>query len=105
MWLTQLRYISALYYSVEALMVNEFQGSSMDCSGGMEPGLVGLAESAGQHLLSSEGCAEASNTATRRVRLCLCTQCAITSHHLAMLQGTTQQTFIMNPGQSLLSST
>jgi hypothetical protein len=45
-WFTQLRYISALWYSLEALMVNEFQGSSMDCSAGMEPGLTGLAESA-----------------------------------------------------------
>jgi hypothetical protein len=47
-WFTQLRYISAVYYSLEALMVNEFQGSSMDCSAGMEPGLqlAGLAESA-----------------------------------------------------------
>jgi hypothetical protein len=45
-WFTQLRYISAVYYSLEALMVNEFQGSSMDCSNGVEPGLAGLAESA-----------------------------------------------------------
>ncbi|WIA12631.1 hypothetical protein OEZ85_006286 [Tetradesmus obliquus] len=56
-WLTQLRYISALYYSLEALTVNEFHGSSMSCSGGLEPGLAGLAESAlasitpGQHAM------------------------------------------------------
>uniref|UniRef100_A0A383VMS4 ABC transporter domain-containing protein n=1 Tax=Tetradesmus obliquus TaxID=3088 RepID=A0A383VMS4_TETOB len=45
-WLTQLRYISVLYYSLEALTVNEFHGSSISCSGGLEPGLAGLAESA-----------------------------------------------------------
>jgi hypothetical protein len=45
-WFTQLRYISTIYYSFEALMVNEFQGISMDCSAGVEPGLTGLAESA-----------------------------------------------------------
>jgi hypothetical protein len=45
-WFTQLRYISAVYYSLEVLMVNEFRDSTMDCSAGMEPGLTGLAESA-----------------------------------------------------------
>jgi hypothetical protein len=45
-WWTQLRYINAVYFSLEALMVNEFQGSSTDCSAGIEPGLAGLAESA-----------------------------------------------------------
>jgi hypothetical protein len=45
-WFTQLRYISAVHFSLEAFMVNEFQGSSMDCSAGLGPELASLAESA-----------------------------------------------------------
>jgi hypothetical protein len=45
-WFMQLRYISAIYFALEGLMVNEFQGSSVDCSDGLEPGLASLAESA-----------------------------------------------------------
>jgi hypothetical protein len=45
-WWTQLCYINAVYFSLEALMVNELQGSTMDCSAGVEPQLTGLAESA-----------------------------------------------------------
>jgi hypothetical protein len=45
-WFTQLRYMSAMYFALEGLMVNEFQGSSVDCSAGLDPGLAGLAGSA-----------------------------------------------------------
>ncbi|WIA32105.1 hypothetical protein OEZ86_002956 [Tetradesmus obliquus] len=45
-WFAQLRYISAIYFTLEGLMVNEFQGSTVDCSPGLETGLASLAESA-----------------------------------------------------------
>lgn len=34
-WLTQLRYISAVYFGFEALVLNEFSGVTLDCSNGM----------------------------------------------------------------------
>ena len=34
-WLTQLRYISAFYFSIEALMQNELRGGTVDCSKGL----------------------------------------------------------------------
>lgn len=41
-WLTQLRYISAAYFSLEALVQNEFNGMVNDCSRGLESGLVDM---------------------------------------------------------------
>lgn len=41
-WLTQLRYISAAYFSLEALVQNEFNGRISDCSKGLEAGLVDM---------------------------------------------------------------
>lgn len=41
-WLTQLRYISAAYFSLEALVLNEFSGRVADCSKGLESGLVDM---------------------------------------------------------------
>jgi hypothetical protein len=41
-WLTQLRYISAAYFSLEALVQNEFTGRVNDCSAGLEGGLVDM---------------------------------------------------------------
>lgn len=41
-WLTQLRYISAAYFALEALVQNEFNGRTSDCSGGLEAGLVDM---------------------------------------------------------------
>jgi hypothetical protein len=34
-WLTQLRYVSAMYFGLEALVLNEFYGLTYDCSSGM----------------------------------------------------------------------
>eukprot|EP00775_Hariotina_reticulata_P005626 gene5626-5865_t len=34
-WLTQLRYISALYFGLEAMVLNEFYGLTYDCSAGI----------------------------------------------------------------------
>jgi hypothetical protein len=45
-WFTQLRYISAIYFTLEGLMVNELQGSTIDCSAGLDTGLASLVESA-----------------------------------------------------------
>lgn len=39
-WLTQLRYIAASYFALEALMVNEHTGRYMDCSNGLAPSQV-----------------------------------------------------------------
>lgn len=41
-WLTQLRYVSAAYFSLEALVQNEFSGRVNDCSKGLESGLVDM---------------------------------------------------------------
>lgn len=41
-WLTQLRYISAAYFSLEALVQNEFNNRVSDCSKGLESGLVDM---------------------------------------------------------------
>jgi hypothetical protein len=41
-WITQLRYISAAYFSLEALVQNEFNGRVNDCSSGLESGLVDM---------------------------------------------------------------
>lgn len=41
-WLTQLRYISAAYFALEALVQNEFTGRISDCSRGLESGLVDM---------------------------------------------------------------
>lgn len=49
-WFTQLRYISAVYFAVEAQMINEFSGTSADCSQGMEGSLVHLVKAALPHL-------------------------------------------------------
>jgi hypothetical protein len=39
-WITQLRYISASYFAIEALVQNEFRGTTMDCEAGLGAGLV-----------------------------------------------------------------
>lgn len=39
-WLTQLRYVAASYFALEALMVNEHTGRRMDCSNGLTPSQV-----------------------------------------------------------------
>lgn len=41
-WLTQLRYISAAYFALEALVLNEFTGQTSDCSKGLEARLVDM---------------------------------------------------------------
>lgn len=41
-WLTQLRYIDALYFALEALMQNELKGSTADCSDGLNNDQVDL---------------------------------------------------------------
>jgi hypothetical protein len=41
--ITLLRYISAAYFAFEALMVNQFKGSIVDCSSGVDAGLVSTA--------------------------------------------------------------
>lgn len=37
---TALRYISAAYFAFEGLMVNQFEGSTVDCSSGLGAGLL-----------------------------------------------------------------
>lgn len=39
-WLTQLRYVSASYFALEALNVNELQGDVANCSQGVDQALV-----------------------------------------------------------------
>lgn len=39
-WLTQLRYVSAVYFGFEALVLNEFSGVYLDCSAGLGPGYM-----------------------------------------------------------------
>jgi hypothetical protein len=34
-WATQLRWVTASYYALEALMVNQYTGLLLDCSGGL----------------------------------------------------------------------
>jgi len=41
-WLTQLRYISAFYFAIEALMQNEMRGGVVDCSNGMNQDQVDM---------------------------------------------------------------
>jgi hypothetical protein len=38
--MTQLRYLSSAYFCLEALALNEFGGSTIDCSGGLGAGLT-----------------------------------------------------------------
>lgn len=44
-WLTQLRYISATYFALEALMTNEFKGGLLDCSKGLDSSQVQMLSS------------------------------------------------------------
>lgn len=41
-WLTQLRYIAASYYSLEALLINEHTNSWLDCSNGLAASQVDM---------------------------------------------------------------
>lgn len=36
--ITMLRYISAAYFALEALVINEFSGTQMSCASGMDSG-------------------------------------------------------------------
>ncbi|KAF8066171.1 abcG22 [Scenedesmus sp. PABB004] len=41
-WLTQLRYVSALYFGFEALVLNEFTSVALDCSAGLDDAYLGF---------------------------------------------------------------
>eukprot|EP00775_Hariotina_reticulata_P008750 gene8750-8930_t len=53
-WLTQLRYITTVPFGLEALLTNEYGNTTMDCSQGMEPSLVRLAQSALPNLTKAQ---------------------------------------------------
>ena len=41
-WITYLRYLSALYYAFEGTATAEFSGVNYNCSGGLDPTMMGL---------------------------------------------------------------
>jgi hypothetical protein len=53
-WLTQLRYISAVYFGFEALVLNEFSGVTLDCSQGMGPDYMNFVLTAFPRLTSAQ---------------------------------------------------
>jgi len=53
-WLTQLRYITTVPFGLEALLINEYSGTTVDCSKGIEPSLVHLVQSALPNLTKAQ---------------------------------------------------
>lgn len=49
-WFTQLRYISALYFAIEAQMISEFQDITADCSQGLDANMLHLLKSSLPHM-------------------------------------------------------